>query len=176
MGSNTDFLGLLMKDPVADKADTFNIEEMLNGNWRKVDENAAAVAAAIQNAIDARTKIVVGRYSGTGTHGKSNPNVLNFGFRPKIVIFNKGILNASSSSAGIKATPGLTAFFENNTAASFRNNNGSGIYAANCQKITVTDTGVSWYYEEGSITHDSKGTAAGQLNEDGTTYTYVAIG
>ncbi len=37
MSSNTNFLDLLMKDPVANKDDTFNIETMLNENWRKID-------------------------------------------------------------------------------------------------------------------------------------------
>lgn len=37
MASNTEHLDLLMKDPIADKDDTFNIETMLNENWRIID-------------------------------------------------------------------------------------------------------------------------------------------
>ena len=37
MASYTPNLNLLMKDPVADGADTFNIETMLNQNWEKID-------------------------------------------------------------------------------------------------------------------------------------------
>lgn len=37
MASITEFLGLLLKDPVDDKDTTFNIETMLNENWRKLD-------------------------------------------------------------------------------------------------------------------------------------------
>lgn len=38
MASYTENLELLMKDPVADGADTFNIETMLNDNWKKIDD------------------------------------------------------------------------------------------------------------------------------------------
>ena len=38
MASYTEHLNLLKKDPVADGADTFNIDTMLNDNWDKVDE------------------------------------------------------------------------------------------------------------------------------------------
>ena len=41
MASYTKNLELLKKDPVADGADTFNIETMLNENWDKIDEKVA---------------------------------------------------------------------------------------------------------------------------------------
>ena len=47
MASYTPNLNLLMKDPVTDGADTFNIETMLNENWKKID---AAVLRAIAAA------------------------------------------------------------------------------------------------------------------------------
>lgn len=43
MASNTNNLGLLMKDPVADGNDTFNVETMLNENWRKIDDAVGAL-------------------------------------------------------------------------------------------------------------------------------------
>ena len=49
MASYTPNLNLLMKDPVADGADTFNIQTMLNENWEKIDAavlRAMAAAAA----------------------------------------------------------------------------------------------------------------------------------
>lgn len=49
MASFTEFLGLLKKDPVADAADTFNIQTMLNDNWDKVD--AAVESKAIYAAV-----------------------------------------------------------------------------------------------------------------------------
>lgn len=47
MASYTPNLNLLMKDPVTDGADTFNIETMLNENWKKIDRQVLrAIAAA----------------------------------------------------------------------------------------------------------------------------------
>ena len=37
MASNTQYLNLYKKDPVADASDTFNITTMLNENWDKLD-------------------------------------------------------------------------------------------------------------------------------------------
>lgn len=44
MASYTENLELLKKDPVADGADTFNIQTMLNDNWDKIDEAVAGKA------------------------------------------------------------------------------------------------------------------------------------
>ncbi|MNJ29315.1 hypothetical protein D3C77_238760 [compost metagenome] len=38
MSSNTKHLGLLKKDPILDKNETFNIQTMLNENWDKIDD------------------------------------------------------------------------------------------------------------------------------------------
>ena len=46
MASYTPNLNLLMKDPVADGADTFNIETMLNQNWEKIDRQVLLAMAA----------------------------------------------------------------------------------------------------------------------------------
>lgn len=46
MASYTPNLNLLMKDPVADGADTFNIETMLNENWEKIDRQVLRAMAA----------------------------------------------------------------------------------------------------------------------------------
>lgn len=44
MASYTEHLELLKKDPVADGADTFNIQTMLNDNWDKIDDAVAKKA------------------------------------------------------------------------------------------------------------------------------------
>ena len=49
MASNTEFLDLLMKDPVADQNDTFNIETMLNENWRKIDANSKEIDETVSD-------------------------------------------------------------------------------------------------------------------------------
>ena len=46
MASYTPNLNLLMKDPVADGADTFNIQTMLNENWEKIDRQVLRAMAA----------------------------------------------------------------------------------------------------------------------------------
>lgn len=46
MASYTPNLNLLMKDPVTDGADTFNIETMLNENWEKIDRQVLRAMAA----------------------------------------------------------------------------------------------------------------------------------
>ena len=46
MASYTPNLELYMKDPVADGADTFNIQTMLNENWEKIDRQVLRAMAA----------------------------------------------------------------------------------------------------------------------------------
>lgn len=53
MASYTEHLKLLKKDPVADGADTFNIQTMLNDNWDKIDESVAKKAEL--EKLDAHT-------------------------------------------------------------------------------------------------------------------------
>lgn len=176
MASKTNHLDLLIMDPVADRDTTFNLETMMNENWRKLDAAVIEMDATLRNLIGERAQIVCGSYEGTGTYGADNPNTLNVGFRPKLVIFNKGVYQGNSTSSRMQSTTGPSVFFENGNSVTYLNSNGDATYKANAQIITVTDDGVSWYYEEGTFTFDTKGTPAGQLNESGTTYTYVAIG
>lgn len=65
MSSNTKFLDLLMKDPVADKDDTFNIETMLNENWRKIDTAVKSLAETEFESLKGYLKINA-IYSSTG--------------------------------------------------------------------------------------------------------------
>lgn len=58
MASNTNNLGLLKKDPVADGNDTFNVRTMLNENWDKID--AAIGDVATPAAAMGLTKHTVG--------------------------------------------------------------------------------------------------------------------
>lgn len=53
MASYTEHLNLLKKDPVADGADTFNVDTMLNENWDKID---AAVAKRAELGEDGKVK------------------------------------------------------------------------------------------------------------------------
>ena len=62
MPGTTPRLNLYMKDPVVDQEDTFNIETMLNGNWRKIDEKVATkeelAAAGKVQSVNGKTGAV----------------------------------------------------------------------------------------------------------------------
>ncbi|WP_203363094.1 hypothetical protein [Bacillus sp. REN10] len=62
MSGTTPRLNLYMKDPVVDQEDTFNIETMLNGNWRKIDEKVATkeelAAAGKVQSVNGKTGAV----------------------------------------------------------------------------------------------------------------------
>lgn len=60
MASNTENLNLLMKNPSTDGADTFNIDTMLNENWRKIDANAGSVAKTLANILKPTTPPIIG--------------------------------------------------------------------------------------------------------------------
>lgn len=49
MSSNTKHLGLLKKDPIIDKNETFNIQTMLNNNWDKIDDAVEGIQSSIEN-------------------------------------------------------------------------------------------------------------------------------
>ena len=65
MASYTPNLNLLMKDPVADGADTFNIETMLNQNWEKIARQVLLAMAAAA-AYDAGTTYRKGDFCSQG--------------------------------------------------------------------------------------------------------------
>ena len=60
MASNTENLNLLMKNPSTDGADTFNVDTMLNENWRKIDANAGSVAKTLANILKPTTPPLIG--------------------------------------------------------------------------------------------------------------------
>lgn len=60
MASNTENLNLLMKNPSTDGADTFNVDTMLNENWRKIDANAGSVAKTLANILKPTTPPIIG--------------------------------------------------------------------------------------------------------------------
>ncbi len=72
MAELTEFLGLCMKDPVADAGDTFNIKTMLNDNFRKIDEFCAGTAG-----------IITGTYVGTGDPNAVNPSAVTLTITPR---------------------------------------------------------------------------------------------
>ena len=69
MASNTENLNLLMKNPSTDGADTFNVDTMLNENWRKIDANAGSVAKTLANILKPTTPPIIGLPTSTTPDG-----------------------------------------------------------------------------------------------------------
>lgn len=100
-------------------------------------------------------QIYTGSYVGTGTYGQSNPNTLTFPFEPKLVIISNGgqyfaipfVFDEDSQYIRIMSTNSRT---------------GTLVTSWNGKSI-------SWYQSQ-------MGEADSQLNTNGVTYRYVAIG
>lgn len=102
-------------------------------------------------------KIETGSYTGTGTYGESNPNTLTFSFDPKIVFI--AAVNQSASVTVWQTSP-------------FVSNQNLALTIASGQSPLVVylnwgENSVSWYNSSGPIQ---------QMNNNATTYSYVAIG
>ena len=108
----------------------------------------------IDAALAGGAKIATGTYTGTGYYGAENPhNELTFPFAPKIVIIR------STAGAGYGAT-----FLRSQTESVLDN---CGSYSGYTNYLTWTDAGVSWY----NLNRQDY-----QLNNNGATYYYLAIG
>jgi hypothetical protein len=100
--------------------------------------------------VDTIVEIEHGSYVGTGTYGANNPTSLTFPFTPKLVIVDDVILINPMSQFVV----------------SFGSYNG-------INRTTWLENGISWYTLGGD---DRYGGADYQLNSNGDTYHYVAIG
>ena len=129
--------------------------------------NASAVPddvfAAIKPLINAantnansRAKITQGSYVGTGTDGESNPNTLTFDFIPKFVLVLCDDAN-HADCALMMLNPSRYGCCTSGPDGRHR--------------VTWSAKTVSWYYLDGNGSY-----ALYQMNEDQTTYHYVAIG
>ena len=161
MASNTEYLGLLMKDPAADKSDTFNIETMLNENWRKID----AAFPELISLIEGRAQVVSGAYVGTGVHGEENQNTLEFEFVPKLVLILY-LIDGKGLALAWLVNP--------LERGSKRQETGGGAYDTYVQ-WDDNNRRVSWYvpYEVNAYTSSGP---SNQCNALDVTYHYIAIG
>lgn len=116
----------------------------------------------IQEAIEGGTEIFTGSYEGTGTYGENNPNTLTFPFKPKIwwifcysqdltSQFNYKLIGINGLGMGFPIP-----WLEDDTYQ----------IESYGRPMTMNGTTVSWV----SVS------AAGQCNEIGYTYYYIAIG
>ncbi len=136
------------------------IMEEFNTDNRNIEQ-------ALLNLQAAMPKIATGSYVGTGTGGAETPNTLTFDFSPKVIIITTEGLSASPSTS--TSTP---RFFVR--PWKYANSYASGNTSSNTYYTYVTwlDKGVSWY----SQNNDGDPRAGGQLNSEGVTYHYFAIG
>lgn len=101
-------------------------------------------------------KIETGSYVGTGTYGVNNPSSLTFSFEPSILIVQKTNQSTYPTYSRLIMQKGMTTVNSGGAA-------GNDDYIATILEWSKT---VYWY----------SSSAAGQLNQSDTTYSYVAIG
>lgn len=125
------------------------LREEFNQDNAKIDEAMHELQANVM-------RTAVGSYVGSGQHGSSAPNHLEFDFVPKVIIIVADEKN----------------IMENGTVLITGQRNSAGIGTAysgsNCLNLSISwaGTGLSWY----SLN------ASSQLNEADTTYFYFALG
>lgn len=121
------------------------------------------IEQALLNLQAAMPKIATGSYVGTGTGGPNNPNTLEFDFTPQlvIIIIENDRPDAQTPWTFVRPWKYCTAFHDGNASSNTSYNH-----------VTWLDKGVSWYsqYVNGNPA------PGGQLNTEGTTYHYLAIG
>ena len=181
-------LSLSMVQKVVDKASANDVAQQTAGKWvdakqlgelkKDVADNylpllggtmlgdlllnrdpISSLQAATKQYVDKFAKCFFGSYIGNGTAGASNKNVLTFSFTPIIVFVIRDVLYNNS-------THGPAVFLRPNTKAqinSDKSNLDAMVY------VEWTDNSVLWY-------NDNNRVGYAQLNDDGITYYYVAIG
>ena len=124
----------------------------------------------IDAALAAGMKVKNGSYVGTGLSGAENPNVLEFDFKPVFLVIVSPEEQPQYSDTYRGIAPWLFV-----RPWKYTNKFGNGNTSSNSYFTYVTwlDNGVSWYaqYNDGNAA-----SASHQLNINGRTYHYVAIG
>lgn len=115
---------------------------------------------AIQEAVTLAPNVAIGSYVGTGKYGSSNPNTLNFSFKPKILCIS------SSSAAVCVALNG-----ETSNGIVTRSPMGTGEIQNHVVTFSVSENSISWFSNS-----TTGGDGVVQLNKLGMTYNYTAIG
>ena len=158
----------------------------------------SSLQAATKQYVDGFGKIVTGRYVGTGGVGADNPTVVNVGFDPIFVAIFR------TPTAPNKATGYRIEFLENyengektvgSSSLGFSNTSTFFMKGIERKEIYRKQTSVEQvskfinykstenrieffvnYTKTGSSSNPVTVTAAEQLNEDGVTYYYIALG
>ena len=150
----------------------------LEGANPTVKDALLRVPELINQGTNTRARVVLGTYIGTGVYGADNPNVIELGFKPKLVFINKSFGTPNgATSYGSWVRDSISIFYGNGQ------NHCEGYFSTSASwhdamwTATATETGLTWYYTLGTASGvDSSNTAACQLNDSDTEYTYIAIG
>lgn len=159
-----------------ERTDAFSMDEF-NENFSKIDkavgENSAATSAALSAETQARKatddtliaavakcgncKIVYGSYKGKGTYGPSNPNTLTFDGKPLLVII---MPKSRVGSRNLRMTliQGCGDAFSDTD------------YNNTDNKVRWSENSVSWNFPA-----DTNGSTGAQMNENNTTFLYIAL-
>ena len=180
----------------AEAGDVFNGEiehtgykaDDLNGvlSVEKGGTGANTVEGALANlGIDGCAQIAINSYDGDGKYGENNPITLTFDFEPKFV--KVWCLDNVNRGNGV-TTDVLNAFLSNETSfikpcgvstyVVVPNNNSTYYQGVVGHVVTWGEKSISWFAKELYVDDNPKFNrwAAAQLNEDGKTYYYYAIG
>ena len=138
----------------------------------EIEADADAAVAKYEALAGSYIRMKTGSYVGTGTHGSGNKNTLTFDFEPIYVIVYKGSHNvgyAGSNFSIVHYGYGRQEFLHG--GGSFMVYSNSETYGTT--RYTMAEKTLSWYNDHTK----NEGTAAlFQMNQDGTTYYYIAFG
>lgn len=135
-----------------DTSDSFS-PQPINENMETLETALGGLQSAVDAAVSGSAKIATGSYTGSDTFGKSKPNKLSFAFKPQILLILR-------STSALHSTYGASLMLIRPNAAGCVDDN----YTVN---VTWSDDSVSWYSTDNQIY---------QMNTDGWTYFYFAIG
>lgn len=166
-----------------ESVDAYTKEETLSGKTKTAfglgtdavpDDALSAIKTLIDGAnanANAKAKIATGSYTGTGTYGASNPNVLSFGFEPKLVFIQCANPNSDYALVTLclcnPVTEAVTLF------NSFGSNGAGNSYYGT--RVVVSWSGNSCSFYTTAATSTNKHTL-GQMNATNIKYNYIAIG
>lgn len=145
-----------------------------NGNFYPEQEYIIVLSDVLGNVLNVGAKVAVGSYVGTGAYGATNPNSLTFDFVPKYVLIRD---NASGANASkwVAIFP-VCRFNEENLDGykgwSYVGDDSSAPSTyANTRFSKLVGKTLSWY-----ITSKNSYGPREQLNNNSTTYSYLAFG
>ncbi len=113
-------------------------------------------------ALDRAPRMAIGSYAGTGQYGSATPNVLTFDFSPTLVIVQGGDF--------------VCLFMRGSRVGQTLCYNGVGVN----QNAAWGERSLSWYAKKHYVGENASSytslSGTSQLNRDGTTYFYIALG